>query len=127
MNLLTKEERAEYDHLETELVRARILDLGVAALLSPSTGIIDSHGFMKTLFLRGKSCGAIFAPSSPVSSAEPVKNGWKVKIGGREPTSIDCKVVVNAAGLYAIDFRVTKTFLNCGSFIATRYGSSKEY
>lgn len=76
---------------------------GKAALLSPSSGIFDSHGFMKSLFALGRSNGVMFAASSPVEGAEVIREGWKVRIGGRQPTSLSCRVVVNTAGLYAID------------------------
>lgn len=74
-----------------------------AALLSPSSGIFDSHSFMRSLFILGKSKGVIFSPSSPALNAEPIKEGWKVQVGGREPTQVSCRVAVNAAGLYATD------------------------
>ncbi len=91
------------DMSEKELRKIEPEIRGKAALLSPSSGIFDSHSFMKSLFILGKSKGVIFSPSSPVLDAEPTREGWKVKIGGHEPTSISCRVVVNAAGLYAID------------------------
>ena len=53
-------------------------------------------------FLLGQNEGVIFAAKSPVIDAEPFKSGWKVHIGGSDPTSVTCKGVVNASGLYAI-------------------------
>lgn len=87
--------REEMNRLEPE-VRA------VAGVLSPSSGIVDSHGLMKSLFNLGKSNGVMFAPSSPVICAVPVQNGWSVKIGGETPTEISAKMIINAAGLYAV-------------------------
>lgn len=76
---------------------------GVAALLSPSSGIIDSHAFMKSLFTLGASKGMIFAASSPVTGAESARGLWKVMVGGAEPQELKARVVVNAAGLYSIE------------------------
>jgi len=76
---------------------------GVAALFSPSSGILDTHGFMKSLWELGRADGVIFAALSPVIGAEAIDNGWSVRIGGNEPSSITCRLVVNAAGLHAID------------------------
>jgi L-2-hydroxyglutarate oxidase LhgO len=75
---------------------------GSAALLSPSSGIIDSHAFMKSLLGLAEGNKAVFVPLSPVENAEPIPDGWKIYIGGNEPTSITCKLVINSAGLHAI-------------------------
>jgi L-2-hydroxyglutarate oxidase LhgO len=76
---------------------------GEAALFSPSSGIIDSHGFMRSLLKEAEDCGTIFAALSPVTAAEFVNNSWKVMVGGKEPTSVSCKLLINTAGLYSID------------------------
>ncbi|KPK42813.1 MAG: hypothetical protein AMJ78_01040 [Omnitrophica WOR_2 bacterium SM23_29] len=75
----------------------------VAALLSPSSGIFDSHSFMKSLLISAESDGLIFAANSPVVGAERANSAWTVRLGGKEKVSVTCKVVINAAGLYAID------------------------
>lgn len=79
---------------------------GVAALLSPSSGIIDSHAFMKSLFAMGKDNGMIFAASSPVVGAERTAGGWRVLIGGSTPGEVKARSVVNAAGLYSVELAV---------------------
>lgn len=76
---------------------------GIAGLLSPSTGIIDSHGYMKSLLGLAESYKAIFSPLSPVENAEPITDGWKIFIGGKDPISITSNLVINSAGLYAIE------------------------
>jgi L-2-hydroxyglutarate oxidase LhgO len=75
----------------------------IAALFSPSSGIFDSHGFMKSLFTLGKSRGMVFVPNSPFIDGEPTSVGWRVKVGGYDPVSITCRVVINSAGLYAVE------------------------
>ena len=76
---------------------------GEGALFSPSSGIIDSHAFMKSILGVAESFGAVFVPVSPIENAERIPGGWKIHIGGKDPTSITCKTVINSAGLYAIE------------------------
>lgn len=74
----------------------------VAALESPSTGIVDSHGFM--LALRGdiEAANGMLAFCSPVMDGEvwPGK-GIMLRVGGDEPMEICARYVVNCAGLHA--------------------------
>ena len=76
---------------------------GIAGILSPSTGIIDSHGFMKSLLGLAERHKAIFSPLSPIENAVKIKGGWKVFIGGKDPISVTSNFVINSAGLYAIE------------------------
>lgn len=73
------------------------------ALYSPTTGIIDSHGLMHSLIQLSEDYDVTFAYFSPVLNAEPINNGWKINIGGEDPIWIKSKMVINAAGLYAIN------------------------
>ena len=50
---------------------------GSVALLSPSSGIIDSHAFMKSLLGIAENFGAVFAPLSPVENAERKRGGME--------------------------------------------------
>lgn len=75
---------------------------GSAGLFSPSSGIFDSHGFMETLFREGRENDVTFAALSPVVGAEPLKDGWKVMVGGKEPTAVTCRLVINSTGLYSV-------------------------
>ena len=76
---------------------------GKAALLSPSSGIIDSHGLMRALMQLNEAHGTIYAGLSPVVGAEPFSEGWRVRIGGDDPITLNCKAVVNAAGLHSLE------------------------
>jgi len=71
------------------------------ALLSPSTGIIDSHAYM--LALRGEieDAGGALAFHAPLLHATIVPEGFAVEIGGDTPLTLQCRVLVNAAGLAA--------------------------
>jgi L-2-hydroxyglutarate oxidase LhgO len=73
----------------------------VAALLSPATGIIDSHALMLAYQGEAEAAGAAVAFRSPVLSGRVRSGGFELEIGGDEPTTIFCRVLVNAAGLYA--------------------------
>jgi L-2-hydroxyglutarate oxidase LhgO len=71
------------------------------ALLSPSTGIVDSHAYMLALRGDAESHGAQIAFSSPFVGAKVEASGVTVEAGGAEPATIRCRRLVNAAGLGA--------------------------
>jgi len=70
----------------------------VAALLSPSTGILDSHAFMQALQADALAAGAQFALRTPVLGARRLDAGYAVDFGGADPISLWCRMLVNAAG-----------------------------
>lgn len=72
-----------------------------AALLSPSTGIIDSHGYMLALLGDAEDHGAALALNAPFERAEATIEGFRVDVGGKEPLSLTCRLLVNSAGLLA--------------------------
>ena len=72
-----------------------------AALLSPSTGIIDSHALMLSLLGDAEGKGAVLAVSSPVLGGEPDDAGIVLDIGDASGTRLHAGVVVNCAGLGA--------------------------
>jgi L-2-hydroxyglutarate oxidase LhgO len=71
------------------------------ALLSPVSGIIDSHAFMLALQGDAESAGAVVAFLSPVMSGRPVPGGLELAVGGAYPMTLRCRLVVNSAGLNA--------------------------
>jgi len=73
----------------------------VAALLSPSTGIIDSHALMLAYQGEAEAAGAFVALRSRVLSGLVLGDGFELAVGGAEPTTIRCRLLVNAAGLFA--------------------------
>ncbi len=73
----------------------------VAALISPSTGIIDSHGYMLALLGDAQDHGAALALNAPFEKAEVIRDGFRIHVGGAEPTSLTCRLLVNSAGLVA--------------------------
>ncbi|MDB5636717.1 MAG: L-2-hydroxyglutarate oxidase LhgO [Bradyrhizobium sp.] len=72
-----------------------------AALLSPSTGIIDSHAFMLALRGEAEDAGAACAFHTPLLRAKATAGGIELDAGGDAPTSLECRLLVNAAGLGA--------------------------
>lgn len=72
-----------------------------AALLSPSTGIIDSHAYMLALRGDAEADGAMIAFNAPLQRAEVTADGLTVEIGGEAPMTLACRLLVNAAGLGA--------------------------
>ncbi|MEK8032134.1 NAD(P)/FAD-dependent oxidoreductase [Ideonella sp. DXS29W] len=73
------------------------------ALLSPSTGIVDSHGLMLALLADAEAAGAMLAVQSPVLRGESTAAGLILDIGGATPSRLRARQVVNAAGLHACD------------------------
>ena len=75
----------------------------VAGFLSPSTGIIDSHGLMLSYLGEAEDRGAMLALSSPVLGGRVESDGIVLEVGGKEPMAIKCRSVVISAGLKAPD------------------------
>lgn len=74
----------------------------VRGLLSPSTGIIDSHSFMTALRRDAVAAGAEIVINSPLLDGRVLdEGGFELRIGGAEPSSFRCRTLVNAAGLWA--------------------------
>jgi L-2-hydroxyglutarate oxidase LhgO len=71
----------------------------LAALLSPSTGIVDSHGLMLALQGDMENAGGALALLSPVASAQVESDGLLIRT--TDGTELLAQEVVNAAGLFA--------------------------
>ncbi len=73
-----------------------------SALLSPSTGIIDSHAFMLALQGDAENAGAVLAFLSPMVAGRTLPDGGvEIDVGGTEPMTLRCRLLVNSAGLHA--------------------------
>ena len=75
-----------------------------AALLSPSTGILDSHGLMRALCLEAESHGASLVLRSPVLGGRRTPEGLELRVGGADPMTLLGERVFNCAGLGALAF-----------------------
>ncbi|MHA1568981.1 MAG: NAD(P)/FAD-dependent oxidoreductase [Alphaproteobacteria bacterium] len=103
---LRRLDRAALRTMEPELA-------GRAALLSPSTGIIDSHGLMLAYQGDAEHAGAVVALHSRVAGGRVGEDGLTLRVetgrvesgaGGPEnieTLTLDCRAVVNCAGLGA--------------------------
>lgn len=87
--LLTREEARA---LEPQLVC-------VAAVHSPSTGIVDSHGLMLALQGDLENAGGLVVLNSPLARAECAQGA--IILIAEDGTELQAKTVVNAAGLHA--------------------------
>src|SRR3978361_1413036 len=67
-----------------------------AALLSPSTGIIDSHAYMLALRGDAEAAGAAFAFHTPLLRARALADRIELEAGGDAPLSLACSLLVNA-------------------------------
>jgi len=72
-----------------------------AALHSPETGIIDSHGLMLALLGEAEDHGAMLALKSPLQRGVSRPDGIELHVGGEQPMTLLARRVVNSAGLRA--------------------------
>lgn len=100
----------------------------VAAILSPSTGMMDSAGIMLALLGEAENAGATLATRSPVVSGRVGAKQMEIDIGGAEPMTIGCNLFVNSTSLNAPDvasklqgldaFHVPTTYFGKGSYFS---------
>jgi L-2-hydroxyglutarate oxidase LhgO len=88
LRMLSKQ---EVNALEPEVI-------AVAGFLSPSTGVIDSHGLMLAYLGDAENAGATLVLNSPVRSGAIGEDGIVLEVGGADPMQIACTTVINAAG-----------------------------
>jgi L-2-hydroxyglutarate oxidase LhgO len=72
-----------------------------SALYSGSTGIVDSHSFMVALQGDAENAGAVPVFFSPVLAARVAGRGMEIDVGGDDPMTLRCRLMVNSAGLHA--------------------------
>ncbi|MBM3518832.1 MAG: NAD(P)/FAD-dependent oxidoreductase [Alphaproteobacteria bacterium] len=73
----------------------------LAALHSPSTGIIDSHALMLSFQGEAEERGAMIAFRSPLTGGRVLDAGFDLAVGGPAPLALRCRLLINAAGLAA--------------------------
>src|SRR5262249_21174431 len=71
------------------------------ALLSPSSGILNTHAFLLAWLGEAEDGGAMVALNTPMLGGEVTPDGIVLMCGGSEATSLRTRIVVNAAGLSA--------------------------
>ncbi|HSV46596.1 MAG TPA: NAD(P)/FAD-dependent oxidoreductase [Ramlibacter sp.] len=101
------QERARANGVPVELLdagQARALEPAlrcIAALRSPSTGIVDSHGFMLALQGDLEHAGGMVALGSAVESAVLGQGGQPHVLRLADGSEIETSVLVNSASLHA--------------------------
>lgn len=78
----------------------------VMAVSSPTTGVLDSHGYMAALRGEIERAGSTVVTRAPFSGATPLGAGgagFGVRTGGAAPTAVTCRLLITAAGLGAQD------------------------
>ncbi len=94
---LTRIDGAQARALEPELVCH-------SALLSPSTGIVDSHALMLSLQGDAENLGAHCVFHTPFQRGQRLDDGtFELEFGGDHPQTLTARTVINATGLYAPD------------------------
>lgn len=73
-----------------------------AALLSPSTGIIDSHALMLSLQGEIEAHGGYVVTGSRVAAVSPAEGGFDIAVDD-SADRFACRTLVNSAGLFADD------------------------
>ncbi|TQV69824.1 NAD(P)/FAD-dependent oxidoreductase [Denitrobaculum tricleocarpae] len=70
-----------------------------AAILSPSTGIIDAPSYMNALLGEAEAAGAFIAYHSPLEDVVVTDKGFELSVGDANNTRMSCDHLINAAGL----------------------------
>ena len=72
------------------------------AILSPESGVFDSHGYMLALQGEIEAAGGAVVLGTPFEGATPLAGGgFRIRAGGAEPTEISARRLVTAPGLSA--------------------------
>lgn len=95
-----------------------------AALLSPRTGVLDSHGLIASLAAETRELGGTVALRSPVARGRVASGGVDVEVGG---SWLRCRRLVNAAGLHAHEVAAAIEGLARESIPTVRYAKGSYF
>ena len=94
----------------------------------PRPGIVDSHGFMLSMLGEAEAAGAMIAYGTPVARMALADDATRIWTGNDAEPSLRARLVVNAAGLGALDLarridgfpaaHIPKGWLAKGSYFA---------
>src|SRR5258708_17522855 len=73
----------------------------IGAVLSPSTGLIDSHAFMLALQGDAEDKGAAIAFLRPLLGGRCEVDSIELAIGGSEPMRLNCRTLATSAALHS--------------------------
>lgn len=93
----------ELQWLDRQQVNAREPEVrAVAGLLSPLTGIVDSHALMQSFEAALQQCGGSVVCGARVEHIEPRQDGFAVRgVSVGEAFELSCRQIVNCGGLFA--------------------------
>ena len=94
VNDLTFLNKAEIISLEAEITAE-------LALLSPSTGILDTHQLMLNYLGEAEENGAVVAYNSPLTQSIVEKESFLLMLGDKDKTRIKTSTLINSGGLFA--------------------------
>lgn len=84
-----------------------------AALLSPSTGIVDSHGLMLAYLGELEARGGTLSLGSTVQKVVITDTGFEIMVGdGNQAFHLSSRFLINATGLHAPDLARSMTGYN---------------
>ena len=73
-----------------------------AAILSPESGVFDSHGYMLVLQGEIEDAGGSVVVSAPLEGAKPLAaGGFSIRVGGEGAMTVTSRLLVTAPGLQA--------------------------
>lgn len=98
-----------------------------AALLSPSTGIIDSHGLMLALQADLEDAGGTVAVRAPVRRGQCDPDAIRLEVGPDDVVEVCAQFVVNSAGLHAQELARRIEGIPAGSIPAAVYAKGCYY
>ena len=98
----------------------------VAALLSPSTGILDSYRYMQALAGEAEANGAQIVLNSRVTNIQRAGSLFRLGLGP-EDQPVTCRRLVVAAGLHSSKLALTMPFYNGYRPPATYYARGRYY
>lgn len=92
-------------HLTGEQARALEPELKAhAAILSPESGVFDSHGYMLAMQGEIEDAGGSVVVETPFERAEPLPGGgFRIAAGGAGATTLTSRLLITAPGLGAQD------------------------
>jgi L-2-hydroxyglutarate oxidase LhgO len=95
----------------------------LAAVLSPQTGVFDSHGYMLALHGEIEAAGGAVVVGTPFEGARPLPGGgFRVQAGGAERVAFACRYLVTAPGLSAQGVAAQVEGYPAGRIPAGHYG-----
>lgn len=94
-----------------------------AAILSPESGVFDSHGYMRALQGEIEDAGGSVVVSAPFEGAEPLPGGgFSIRVGGEGATTLTSRLLITAPGLSAQAVAATIEGYPAGDIPRGRFG-----